>query len=169
MSARNPNFTQEALHAFLHYDPETGVFTHRTTNRNARAGAVAGSQKNTGYIVVGVLGHDVLGHRLAWFYVHGVWPAVQVDHINRVRSDNRIDNLRLATQVENLQNTTVGKGNTSGHKGVHAYQGKWVAQISHNKKRHYLGFFADVEDAARAYAEAADRLHKFNTVSAAAQ
>lgn len=167
--ARNPIFTQSELRALLHYDPLTGEFTNLVSRRNAPAGTKAGSYVNTGYISIGIRGAHVLAHRLAWFYVHGEWPKHQVDHFNRVRSDNRLSNLRLATKGENMQNTATYSNNTSGYKGVSPHDDKWVAHISHNGTQHYLGVFADAEDAARVRAEAADRLHKFNTVSAAAQ
>jgi hypothetical protein len=102
-------------------------------------------------------------HRLAWFYMHGEWPPHQVDHINRVRGDNRIANLRLATRAENLQNRNLSKNNTSGHEGVkwNGRVGKWYAQISHNKERMHLGSYSNIEDAIAARSAARLKLHKF--------
>ena len=104
-----------------------------------------------------------LAHRLAWLYVHGEWPAEEIDHLNRVRSDNRISNLRLATQAENKQNTSLRRDSTSGHKGVswHKRDKKWVAEIKLHGKKHYLGYFNNINDAIAARKSEESRLHPF--------
>lgn len=81
----------------------------------------------------------------------------EVDHINLIGTDNRRDNLRLATRHQNLTNRAPHHNNQSGVKGVrwHVYKNKWQARINFNKKEKHLGYFVDINDAARAYNEAA--------------
>lgn len=85
----------------------------------------------------------------------------EVDHINGIRSDKRWVNLRDATRGENMCNFLQRSNNRSGYKGVcwHKHTGKWVAQISLNKKVQHLGLFDDPVKAHVVYVEAAKRLH----------
>jgi hypothetical protein len=96
---------------------------------------------------------------LAWAIAYGTWPQ-QIDHQDRIRNNNRLDNLRLATASQNSLNRGVRKNNTSGFKGVsYAKQtGKWWARIVVNGSRQSLGLFNSAEEAARAY-KAAEALH----------
>ena len=97
--------TADIARRFLAYDPETGVITWRISPRYGIAdGSIAGSVIKRGYITVTFLGFNVTAHRLAWLLHHGVWPARVIDHINRVKTDNRICNLRDVSQAENLKN-----------------------------------------------------------------
>ena len=160
----NEKLSHERLLQVLDYSPETGEFTWRQyMNRSAKKGDTAGCDDGYGYIVISIDGTLYRGHRLAWFHVHGKWPAVQIDHENRVRSDNRIKNLREATSVQNNQNVGIKSNNTSGYVGVslHKPSGLWIAEICSNKKRTYLGYFKHAADAGAAYAEAKKVLHTF--------
>lgn len=109
----------ETLKHRLLYNPETGVFTRKCLMVGSSMGSVCGSLKPSGYVVVRVDGEYYRAHRLAWFYQYGKWPTGDVDHINRNRSDNRIENLRESDRSENLCNSSVRSDNTSGVKGVH--------------------------------------------------
>lgn len=153
--------TQAELKELLVYDPVTGIFTNRVT-RNSRAliGAEAGKDRLDGYRDIKINHKIYLTHRLAWLYVHGEWPADQIDHINGVRSDNRIDNLRVVTNKQNGENQTLRSNNTSGHRGVtwDKVNGKWMAQIKHHGKIHHLGYFSILEEAAAAAKAMRDRL-----------
>jgi hypothetical protein len=102
--------TQERLLTFLSYDKETGLFTWRKSKGRAAAGDIAGNLNNYGYIEVGLDNVSYTLHRLAWLAVYGVWPNGVVDHINGVRSDNRIANLRTVTTAENQRNTWRRRG-----------------------------------------------------------
>lgn len=148
--------TQERLQEVLSYDSETGVFRWkvRTSNR-VKVGDKAGA-KFDGYLVIRVDGILHLAHRLAWFYHYGVWPSDVLDHKNRVRDDNRIDNLRDVTRQVNCQNASLSKANTSGAKGVSwaAEASKWEAFIWLNRKKKFLGYFDDFESAVAARAKA---------------
>ena len=160
-----PILTQSRLKEVLHYCPETGVFTRLVSTGNARAGEAAGNvNKVSGYLQIRIDFKLYQAHRLAWLYVHGEFPPNDLDHINRVRSDNRIGNLRLSTRAENLQNQSMRSNNTSGHVGVSWYKRdqKWLAQIKINYKTINLGFFTDLTEAISAYASAKAQFHTFN-------
>ena len=141
--------------ADLDYNPLTGIFTWRVkVNSRAKAGAVAGSQSR-GYWVIRVAGKLHGAHRLAWFFVYGEWPK-QIDHINGIQSDNRIANLRLATNAQNAQNSRCR--NRAGFKGVSPKKGKWRATIKHDGRSIQIGTFASPEEAHAAYVAASRRL-----------
>ena len=138
--------TQARLKEFLSYDPESG-------KGRKPVGAVAGCAHVHGYVSSMVDGKNYLHHRLAWLYVHGHFPPEDTDHINGVRSDNRLANLRLAERFENNQNTTAC--------GVWFEAGKWRASLKVQGVKHYLGRHTLKADAEATYAEAKTRLHTF--------
>lgn len=92
--------TADYLRKNFKYDHETGLF-FRVMNDGLKS---AGSKTVGGYIVISILNRHWTGHRLAWLYVYGEWPTMKVDHINRVRHDNRISNLRQVSDRENVWN-----------------------------------------------------------------
>jgi hypothetical protein len=152
--------TQERLKQLLNYDPETGVFTWKEDRRGgAKAGCVAGSYTR-GYREVRIDSRRYLSHRLAWLYIHGSFPVDELDHINRIKSDNRIANLREATHGQQGYNQGRRSNNRSGFKGGcwHKQRRKWLAQIMINGKRKHLGYFSTALEAALAYDKAAIRL-----------
>lgn len=158
--------TQEYLKQILHYDPLTGIFTWLEFRGNNRIspGDIAGSFHPRGYRKITIDEIPYSAHRLAWFYVHGRWPQKELDHKNRQRSDNRIDNLREATRFENRQNQGIRPSNTSGFIGVSWRKdvNKWQAKIGVKKKYIHLGLFDSAEDAGKAYATAKQKLHTFS-------
>ncbi len=137
----------------LNYDPATGVFTMKAASGRRAAGDIAGYVKKDGYRLVWHEGRYQYAHRLAWTAVHGTAPAHEIDHINGVRDDNRISNLREATRSQNMMNIA--------HSGVHWHRarGKWQALIRVNGKRRFLGSFATEQDARAAYERARAELH----------
>lgn len=153
--------TQERLHSLLHYDPLTGLFTNKVARSNSPVGAVVGSKnKVLGYIVVVLDYQHYYGHRLAWFYVYGVWPDPEVDHENRVRHDNRLENLRPATKGQQQQNAH--RPNSTGYRGVyHRKGGRFVARITRDGKLVRLGEYATAAEAGQAYAAAKATMHPF--------
>lgn len=147
------------LHGALSYDPDTGLFTwKRTVGRRAKAGARACSPRNEGYLGVHFQYKQYSAHRLAWLFVHGRWPEGQIDHINRVRDDNRIANLRVVTHQENAMNT-ISARSKHGVPGVNKRGRQWQAQITLHGKRISLGFFPTKEDASAAYIKAKQEMH----------
>lgn len=164
-AARKPVLTAERLRDLLEYDPATGIFRWRIAGRRVNphegkeAGAVSRGRVNS--IVIRIDCRMYHASRLAWLYVYGEWPRGFVDHKNRDRLDNRIDNLRDATRAQNGWNSTRSRHNTSGHKGVGFVKptGKWRAIITCNGKAHFLGGFLTKEEAVHAYHAAAELLH----------
>jgi hypothetical protein len=157
--------TADRMRELLHYDPETGIFRYNVSKGPARRGDVAGTIGNHGYVQIRVRGKKQLAHRLAWLYVHGVWPAELLDHINRDKTDNRIANLRECDQTHNMQNKAIYKSNSSGCIGVTwlRSEGKWLARITANKRRRVLGLFTEFADAVAARRRAESLLHPFST------
>ena len=152
----------ELLRRCLRYDPATGEFLRLT---GPRAGKPAGGLDLHGYRQVAFMRKLHKAHRLAWLYVHGEWPDRHIDHINGDKLDNRIANLRLATPAENGQNRNrMNRNNTSGLPGatLHKQSGRWMAQITHQRRHIYLGCFGTAEEAHRAYLDAKRALHPFS-------
>ena len=88
--------TQARLKELFTYDPLIGTFVRRERRGSARAGEIAGTDNGCGYLQIAVDRRVYVAHRMAWLYVHGIWPPAQIDHINMIRDDNRIANLRKA-------------------------------------------------------------------------
>ncbi len=109
----------------------------------------AGTKQGDGYRVVEIDNITYSEHRLVWVYVTGLWPTDQIDHINKIRQDNRFCNLREVNNSENQKNTTLRKNNNSGIMGVHVRSdnGKWSARINNNGSRFVLGCFDNFLDA----------------------
>lgn len=162
------NLTADRLRELLHYDPETGLFANNGTRHGVARGSPTGTlDASNGYVKIGVCGRRYYAHRLAWFYVYGEWPENDIDHLNGVRSDNRIANLRAATRALNMQNLRrANENSSSGLLGVERIgnRGFWCARIGVFGKRVYLGCFNNPEDAHQAYLEAKRRLHPGCTI-----
>ena len=148
----------------LSYDQETGLFTRlkRTSNCIKENEVACRLNSFNNYRQVSFLGKTYQAHRLAWFYIYGVWPSGQIDHINRNKSDNRLKNLRDCSISENKQNSNVYKCNQTGFKGVFKKRNRYEAGIKVNGKRIYLGRFISAELAYEAYVSAARKLHTHN-------
>jgi hypothetical protein len=146
MSKLNFNRLREALA----YDPETGIFTWRVrASKNTHIGEVAGCPRpNAGYIRISLDGAMHYAHRLAWGYVYGAWPEGQIDHINGVRADNRISNLRSVSSSTNNHNLHKKPANSTGYTGVRKLpNGRYSATICHK----HLGVFDTPDQAHAAY------------------
>lgn len=152
--------TQTQLKELLHYDPQTGIFTWKVARGSKAAGSLAGTD-NRGYLVTRLFRVGYANHRLAWLYMYGKFPELDIDHINRVKHDNRIVNLREATASQNQQNTTAHRDSTTGVKGVSwsKRSRRYRAAISVGGKRTIIGYYGSISEAAIAYAKAADSLH----------
>lgn len=137
-----PLITQERLKEMLSYDLETGVFRWKVKRGGVEIGSVAGSLNGHRYRYITVDGRNCRAHRLAWLFVHGVWPSKEIDHINGDKDDNRLENLREATRAENQRNVGMRSNNTTGFKGVYPYKDKYRALASHNGKLISLGYYA---------------------------
>ena len=153
--------TQEQLKELLDYNQDTGAFTWKA-NRGIRvkSGDKAGSLQKTGYIHLKLNSVAYLAHRIAWLYHYGYIPKY-IDHINRDRTDNRIENLRECSLSQNQWNRTKNKNNTSGTKGVswNKKMNKWLVQFKVNNKNKYFGYFKDLEFAQLVASEAYSKYH----------
>lgn len=141
--------TQSRLKELLSYDPETGLFIRLFTITRHKAGSISGSPQNKGYVQIMIDTRNYLAHRLAWLYVYGEFPKGQIDHINRIKTDNRIVNLRDVDNSINQLNNGVRKHNSSGVTGVmkDTRSNKWVVQLIFDNKRHYLGSYKTIDEA----------------------
>ena len=157
-----PELTAERLRELLNYDPSTGLFTWLANiGSRGRVGAIAGWSR-LGYRCITIDTVKYLAHRLAWLYTHGNMPAAEIDHINGVRCDNRICNLREASPSINRQNSLVARAHSkTGVIGVSLDQrdGRYYARIYANGRRCALGGFDSIEEARRAYLDAKRLLH----------
>lgn len=142
--------SKEYLISLINYNHDTGEFRWIKTGKGRRLNGIAGT-KSHGYILITINGTRYPAHRLAWLYVHGSHPKDCIDHINGNRSDNRISNLRQATNMQNHWNTKLRSTNTSGVKGVnfHKKAQKWCAEVWTDGKKNYLGLYEDIEEARR--------------------
>lgn len=140
----------------LNYDQASGLFTWKKKRRGVPLGKTLGCSNGRGYLRIVVLGKSCYAHRLAWFYVYGIWPNGQIDHIDGNNANNAISNLRDVSPQGNAQNVTrPSKKNKSSALGVswHKKANKWQVHICVYKKRKYIGLFENIEDAKSAYIE----------------
>jgi hypothetical protein len=140
------------LKQVLRYDEDTGLlYWTECLSPVAQVGAVAGTLQSSGYITVGLDGKILRAHRIAWALHYDELPPKFVDHKNRVRSDNRIDNLRASTVVSNAYNQGLASNNKSGVKGVCWDNTKqmWRVMGSVDGKRKRLGYFEDLTEASQ--------------------
>jgi len=152
----------EQIHLLLQYNPQTGHLIWKVdAGRRRKAGQLAGCKTRENRILIGINGRLYKAHRIIWAMQTGEWPNQQIDHINEDPSDNRWENLRLATKSQNMRNITRIKSNTSGYKGVswHNDAQKWRASIKVDGSSYHLGLFKSKDDAAEAYKAAAQKLH----------
>lgn len=168
--------TPEELRELLRYEPDTGnlywkprdreLFTcdrvWKSTN-SMICGRKAGEPNGHGYLRVTVLGYRTVAHRVAWAIYYGEWPDDELDHINMVRDDNRICNLRQARRFQNSHNKRPPSNNITGVKGVswHKHGRKWQAYINCGEGRRYLGLFESFDAAVQARRLAAEAMQEF--------
>lgn len=158
---KDTDLTAEKLRSLFDYDPNTGVFRYKVAPSNQsrlKVGDIAGHVRGGRYLVIGINGIKYYANRLAWLYMYGAWPENLVDHKNRCKVVNRLDNLRPATQSQNKANAPKPANNTSGFKGVTRSKARWRAQITFQGQVMYLGNFKTREEAHEAYLKRAREL-----------
>ena len=148
-------FTKEAANYWFAYN---GDLLWRNCSKKRLVGRVAGGMDEEGYRTLKMNKRHYRVHNVVWNIHHGaIPPGLSVDHINRVRDDNRIENLRLATPSGQATNVTrpeiapLRKDNTSGYPGITRHRdGGWIVRASKNGVRRYLGYFQVLEAAIQA-------------------
>lgn len=148
--------TQERLKELFDYNQDGYLVWKKTTSNRVVVGSIAGRKTDTGYISIGLNGKHQRAHRLIYLWHHGELPVGDIDHINGIRDDNRIENLRFATRSQNNANSRVDRNSISGVKGVHwnKRDGNWIARINIKPKAIWIGTFATIELASEAYSRA---------------
>lgn len=160
IARKRPDLSQARVRELLSYTedgnlvwrPIEEITRHQKRRNTLFANKVAGYlREDLGYFVIKVEGYNEQLHRMIYLWHYGILPPV-VDHKDGDKTNNRIDNLRAATQHTNGLNTRRSKVNKSGVKGVHWHKRdcKWVAQVKIAGKTCSLGYFEDIREAERA-------------------
>lgn len=144
----------------IDYNPETGVLTAKVNFSGRQAGSVIGSQTWQGYYAFSLFGKKCFAHRLAWLLHYGEWPSQPIDHINGIKTDNSIINLRLCSLSQNQFNKPTQKNNTTGVKGVYwnKRDKRYVASVQFNGKKYSAGHHKDIESAKEAVMKLREKL-----------
>ena len=157
---------QEYIKKLFDYDGNDLVWKIQKANR-LKVGDVAGhiigcECRSKGYRHIKIDGKVYKAHRLVWLWNYGIWPEYELDHIDGNPSNNRLDNLRPATHLENSQNRKTYSTNNSGHPGIGWYKkyNKWRMSIM-LKGKMLCKYFDDYEEACQAYRDAKANLHTF--------
>lgn len=139
----------------FNYDPLSGKLTWRATGEDA------GSLWRGCRVRVYFEGKKYQAHNLIWVWMKGALPVGEVDHKNRIGSDNRWDNLREATRGQNQANTGLYRNNKARVRGVHFVKSlrRWRAMVCSGGKNRHLGYFSDKEQAQQAWISAASQAH----------
>lgn len=147
------------------YEPETGHIIRLKADdyhRSHLIGKPCGCVSNTtGYVMMTHHKRTYLAHRVAFVLMTGEWPISYVDHINRCKTDNRWENLRLCSHAQSSTNISLPKNNHSGARGVYFYPGRnrWVSFLSVGGKRIWLGSFLTQQEAIAARIAGGERHH----------
>lgn len=149
---RKPPPSVEEICESFNYDPETGIISRKN-------GFSKISTHPSGYVKATFKSRYFAAHVLAWVIMKKEWPSYDIDHINRIKHDNRWENLRIATCSENRMNTTPSIVNKTGYKGVYKHKGKYRAVTYFKYKQFYLGQFDTPEEAAKAYNDKVKELY----------
>jgi len=153
-----PMPSKEELHALFEY--KNGKLFWKVSRGAAKAGDEVKGINNKGYKRVCIDYVGYLQHRLIWI-MHGNDPVDCLDHIDGDTLNNRIENLRPATEEENHWNVKIRSDNTSGIKGVawHKKYMCWYGRVGFKGKLHFAGYFTDKEECAKAVRELRAKLH----------
>lgn len=154
--------TQQRLKELFNYCPDTGILTQKTrTSQRVKVGEDVGCLTRNGYLKIFCQGRNYRVHRLAWLYVYGDYPDEDIDHINGIRTDNRLCNLRLATRSQNNCNSKLRADNKTSYRNVHFFKrtGTYQVQVRLNGKRVNGGYFATAEEASVVATKMRKQLH----------
>lgn len=157
--------TQDRLKQLLHYNPDTGIFTRLKANRKLTIGSPCGSVGKDNRVMISIDNKNYRAHRLAWLYIYGEFPELEIDHINGNASDNRICNLRSVSHKVNLQNrVSFTKHNSVKYIGVTKNRNRYGAQIKIDGVRVWLGTYDTPEEASEVYLKFKRQYHEGCTI-----
>lgn len=145
MADQEFTLTQEYLLSIFDYK-DGNLYWKKSVGKRGKIGNLAGSLHHSGYKYVKLNGKSTANHRIIFMMHHGYFPE-EVDHIDRNRANNNINNLRASTNEKNALNKSVGIHNKAGIRGVYfdKRNKKWSVQISVNKKQKYFGQYFDIK------------------------
>lgn len=161
MNRKEKKLTAAWLRENMSYDAKTGGFAWTKPGFGRTVGKSIGSKlwsKGASYLAMKINGEVYYAHRVAWLHHYGEWPNGFVDHKDENRTNNAIDNLRIATPSQNAARRPT-KRSLAPSRGVFPHGPGYVARIHFGNKRHYLGYFTKAEDAQAAYEAKAKELH----------
>ena len=148
---KDRDLSYEVVRSLFDYHEDGYLTQKKSPANNVPDGAISGSLYNRGYIMVKINNRRYALHRVIFLWHHGYMPENEVDHIDRNKVNNKIENLREVSKQCNLRNQGLSKANKTGIKGVQLKpSGKYEAAIGVDRKRIYLGYFSDITDAAKA-------------------
>lgn len=153
---------QERIRELFTYSfVEGALYWNKRLSPKSSLNTAAGFTDFEGYRVIGIDRVNYRRHRLVWAYFNGDPGSYEIDHVNRIKGDDRLENLRLATRRENSYNT-IYSGNKSGFPGVcwHKRDKRWRVSIKNKGVNCHIGYFTDFDEAKAAYLEASLALHK---------
>lgn len=155
----------EDLRQLLSYNPETGELVWLTRDESwfkkaadakgwnkKYAGTKAFQTLHYGYLHGHIFKKHYFAHRVAWAIHYGSWPTGQIDHVNGLRSDNRIANLRDVSHSDNQKNAKLRHDNKAGMPGIDwkKHVSSWRVRVSREGKRHLVGYFKNLDEAVAA-------------------
>lgn len=151
---------REDIIEIFDYDPQGFLIWKHS--KQGRTKKVSGSQDKSGYSRVCIDYQRYMVSRIIWIFHNGDIPGDhEIDHIDSDPTNNKIENLQLVNKAQNRQKRRAMRNNTSGYRGVsyNKSKSKWFATICANGTRIRLGYFNDLEEAARAYDRASIQYH----------
>lgn len=147
------SITQDEVRRLFSYNPTTGLVTRRTFTRGGyKVGSVVGFTSTNAYLRVKINCKIYMLHTVIWLWMTGKLPMYQIDHINRIHTDNRWKNLRDLHRKGNAQNSSIRSDSSSGVRGVcfATREGKWRAHITVDGRNIHLGYFVNISEAIEA-------------------
>ena len=162
IEARMNEIDVREIRRLISYDPDSGnlIWRERMSNRVKPGMAALSAAKSSGHLHGFVRGVALQAHRVAWAIHYGEWPTGFIDHVNGVRCDNRIANLRVVDARDNAKNRRANKMKVSGlpHGVSQKANGRYFAQIQEGGRNVHLGYFGSADEAKVAYDTARVRL-----------
>lgn len=151
---------------YMRYDDDLGCLIRTKKSGNTRPGDRAGHKGPKGYTMVRLFNFVYFEHRIIWLLFSGKWPQKHIDHINGVRSDNRIGNLREANNSQNMQNLQGPlPRNKCGYLGVVKRRRKYAALICVGGVRRHIGLYPTPQEAHEEYMRVKKELHPFGSIA----